>query len=409
MIRALVSLMKTVDSKPEIKERTVLVKLLYYDDVTPEDYEPPYAENEAINIWNKNPLKIEVGNVNSKHFVLALKVKEDLHPCDDNNTKSGWDEMRFDNDFDTDGDGDFSDTQVQLSRRRFGYVLCTKPKNFKFILDSGATHHICNDEAIMRNLREVKKEDRLSVYSSGGKELSAERMGYIDLKNFSLNPVGLIPSMQFNVVSVGQLAKQGLMICCGNGQFSVYDMREGRIVGEGYLDNKLNEYVFRTLKWLPQAENLVEIPKNDTQKVNDEQQAQNVWLIDTGCAQHLVSDVTLLTNVRNDKRPFETAKGTIWSSHRGKFKAGKLVLNDVLYCKSVQDNLMSGPLLDKAGYRITFCGKTCTLVHKDGLEQRGVAIQDVSNNLYSLEEEEQKDNSISAQGDAKEAKRRRLE
>lgn len=66
------------------------------------------------------------------------------------------------------------------------------------------------------------------------------------------------------------------MICCGNGQFSVYDMREGRIVGEGYLDNKLNEYVFRTLKWLPQAENLVEIPKNDTQKVNDEQQAQNV-------------------------------------------------------------------------------------------------------------------------------------
>jgi len=28
------------------------------------------AENEAINIWNKNPLKMEVGNVNSKHFVL---------------------------------------------------------------------------------------------------------------------------------------------------------------------------------------------------------------------------------------------------------------------------------------------------------------------------------------------------
>lgn len=68
------------------------------------------------------------------------------------------------------------------------------------MLDSGATHHICNDEAIMRNLREVKKEDRLSVYSSDDKELCAERMGCIDLKNFSLNPVGLIPSMKFNVV-----------------------------------------------------------------------------------------------------------------------------------------------------------------------------------------------------------------
>jgi hypothetical protein len=44
----------------------------------PEDYEPPFfkgcADNEAVNIWNKNPLKMEVGSVNSKHLVLALKV-----------------------------------------------------------------------------------------------------------------------------------------------------------------------------------------------------------------------------------------------------------------------------------------------------------------------------------------------
>lgn len=52
------------------------VNLLCY--LQPEDYEPPFfkccADNEAINIWNKNPLKMEVGNVNSKHLVLALKV-----------------------------------------------------------------------------------------------------------------------------------------------------------------------------------------------------------------------------------------------------------------------------------------------------------------------------------------------
>jgi hypothetical protein len=146
------------------------------------------------------------------------------------------------------------------------------------MLDSGATHHICNDEAIMRNLREVKKEDRLYVYSAGGKELSAERMGCIDLKNFSLNPVGLIPSMQFNVVSVGQLANQGLMICCGNGQFSVYDMTRARIVGEGYLDNIQNEYVFRTLKWSPEAEKLVEVSKNDTDERNDDLKVISLYL-----------------------------------------------------------------------------------------------------------------------------------
>uniref|UniRef100_A0A8R7UIL4 HORMA domain-containing protein n=3 Tax=Triticum urartu TaxID=4572 RepID=A0A8R7UIL4_TRIUA len=86
MIRTLVSLVRTLDQMPE--ERTILMKLLYYDDATPEDYEPPFfkgcVENEAVNIWNKNPLKMEVGNVNSKHLVLALKVKSVLDPCDAN-------------------------------------------------------------------------------------------------------------------------------------------------------------------------------------------------------------------------------------------------------------------------------------------------------------------------------------
>lgn len=46
--------------------------------VQPADYEPPFfrgcTEEEALNPWTKNPLKSEVGNVNSKHLVLALKV-----------------------------------------------------------------------------------------------------------------------------------------------------------------------------------------------------------------------------------------------------------------------------------------------------------------------------------------------
>lgn len=45
----------------------------------PAEYEPPFFRGcigeEAHNTWTKNPLKMEVGNVNSKHFVLALKVK----------------------------------------------------------------------------------------------------------------------------------------------------------------------------------------------------------------------------------------------------------------------------------------------------------------------------------------------
>ncbi|KAI3985323.1 hypothetical protein MKX01_033637 [Papaver californicum] len=85
MVRTLVQLMRTLDRMPE--ERTILMKLLYYEDVTPVDYEPPFfrgcSEQEANHPWLKNPLKLEIGNVNSKHFVLALKVKSILDPCQD--------------------------------------------------------------------------------------------------------------------------------------------------------------------------------------------------------------------------------------------------------------------------------------------------------------------------------------
>ncbi|KAI8028182.1 Lactoylglutathione lyase GLX1 [Camellia lanceoleosa] len=113
------------------EKRTILMKLFYYDDVTsndninlymsmqlelcnfqtakllewemltkikhhlnltefgPVDYEHPFfrscTEQEAHNPWTKNPLKMEVGYVNSKHFVLALKVKSVLDPCEDEN------------------------------------------------------------------------------------------------------------------------------------------------------------------------------------------------------------------------------------------------------------------------------------------------------------------------------------
>ncbi|KAI3845374.1 hypothetical protein MKW92_030603 [Papaver armeniacum] len=93
-VRTLVQLMRTLDHMPE--ERTILMKLLCYEDVTPIDYEPPFfrgcSEQEASHPWLKNPLKMEIRNVNSKHFVLALKVKSILDPCQDENNDMEDDE-----------------------------------------------------------------------------------------------------------------------------------------------------------------------------------------------------------------------------------------------------------------------------------------------------------------------------
>ncbi|XP_021733912.1 meiosis-specific protein ASY1-like [Chenopodium quinoa] len=100
MIRTLVQLMRTLDKMPE--ERTILMKLLYFDDVTPADYEPPFfrgcTDEDARNLWNRNPLRMEVGNVNSKHFILALKVKSVLDPCEDDNDDNNDESVSLGND-----------------------------------------------------------------------------------------------------------------------------------------------------------------------------------------------------------------------------------------------------------------------------------------------------------------------
>ncbi|KAG8049719.1 hypothetical protein GUJ93_ZPchr0009g736 [Zizania palustris] len=156
MIRTLVSLMRTLDQMPE--ERTILMKLLYYDDITPEDYEPPFfkccADNEAINIWNKNPLKMEVGNVNSKHLVLTLKVKSVLDPCDDTNVNSEDDNMSLDND--SDQDNDFSDTEVHPSEAE-RYIVAPNDGNCKGqsgTLSQDDTQDAAHDEERTAQVRE---------------------------------------------------------------------------------------------------------------------------------------------------------------------------------------------------------------------------------------------------------------
>ncbi|CAN4075595.1 unnamed protein product [Withania somnifera] len=115
MVRTLVQLMRTLDKMPE--ERTILMKLLYHDDVTPADYEPPFfrccTDKDSLNPWMKNPLKLEVGNVNSKHLVLALKVKSVLDPCEDENDDNQDDVMSLGADSsgrDSSSDSEFNDS-----------------------------------------------------------------------------------------------------------------------------------------------------------------------------------------------------------------------------------------------------------------------------------------------------------
>ncbi|KAI3850053.1 hypothetical protein MKW92_032274 [Papaver armeniacum] len=94
-----VRLLHVLSTHPESVPRSLgcmnktMVEIL---SLSPGDYEPPFfrgcSEQEANHPWLKNPLKMEIGNVNSKHFVLALKVKSILDPCQDENNDMEDDE-----------------------------------------------------------------------------------------------------------------------------------------------------------------------------------------------------------------------------------------------------------------------------------------------------------------------------
>ncbi|KAL9665626.1 hypothetical protein QQ045_021047 [Rhodiola kirilowii] len=142
MIRTLVQLVRTLDRMPE--ERTILMKLLYYDDVTPIDYEPPFfrgcTEEESHNSWTKNPLRMDVGNVNSKHFVFALKVKSVLDLCEDENDEIEDGDVSLGDDSCHEDEYTDTDTEVKSSVRidKFNSLMIyiTKPVSITGMLFS---------------------------------------------------------------------------------------------------------------------------------------------------------------------------------------------------------------------------------------------------------------------------------
>ncbi|KAK4841236.1 hypothetical protein QYF36_001206 [Acer negundo] len=198
MVRTLVQLMRTLDRMPE--ERTILMKLLYYDDVTPVDYEPPFfkscTEEEAHNTWTKSPLKMEVGNVNSKHFVLALKVKSVLDPCEDDNDDMQDDEVSLGADsVQRDGSSE-SDTEVNESQEN-QYIVAPidkqRPEEDNAMVDEDCTQDAEEDEQQLarvkdwinnRHLDAVELTDVLSNFPDISVALSEEIMDKLVKEGF---------------------------------------------------------------------------------------------------------------------------------------------------------------------------------------------------------------------------------
>ncbi|KAK9063523.1 hypothetical protein SSX86_017393 [Deinandra increscens subsp. villosa] len=201
MVRTLIQLMRTLDKMPE--ERTIVMKLLYYDDVTPADYEPPFfrgcTEEETHNAWTKNPLKMEVGNVNSKHFVLSLKVKSVLDPCEDDNVSLGGDSMQQDGDSEADSEASISDDEYIVAP-----IDKQKEKQDDTMVDEDDTEDPAEDEQQLNRVREWIKSHH------------QENVDFTDVLS-SFPDISLVLLEE----TMDKLVTEGILVKAGNESFTI--------------------------------------------------------------------------------------------------------------------------------------------------------------------------------------------
>ncbi|XVF85257.1 hypothetical protein PTKIN_Ptkin17bG0103400 [Pterospermum kingtungense] len=225
MVRTLVQLMRTLDRMPE--ERTILMKLLYYDDVTPLDYEPPFfrgcTEEEAHNPWTKNPLKMEVGNVNSKHFVLALKVKSVLDPCGDENDDIQDDEVSLAADSvqrDQSFDSDSEVNESQEDQFIVAPVDKQRPEEDNCTVDEDDTQDPMEDEQQLARVKEWISNRGLDIVEltdvlSNFPDISAS------LSTLIVIIIRLILLLCTNPEIMDKLVKEGVLSTTGKDSYTI--------------------------------------------------------------------------------------------------------------------------------------------------------------------------------------------
>ncbi|KAI5065156.1 hypothetical protein GOP47_0019851 [Adiantum capillus-veneris] len=151
MMRTLVTLMHTLDGVPE--ERTILVKLYYYDDLTPAEYEPPFFRSCTFDDkkqWLKPPLRIKAGEVNSEFITFSLKVKSTLDPCGDEIDQDSTCAAASSSVSEASTDSDNGDQDCESKDIQDDTEICTS----KLLTLADATEHLLEDDDVTQDLKQ---------------------------------------------------------------------------------------------------------------------------------------------------------------------------------------------------------------------------------------------------------------
>ncbi|GKD36837.1 hypothetical protein Tco_1257044 [Tanacetum coccineum] len=121
------------------------------------------------------------------------------------------------------------------------YAMSTSSKNgfasfSKWILDSGATHHMSYllSQFISMNLNSSK-----SILAANGDSMPLVGIGSVDTPSIALSNVYYIPSLTMNLASVSKICDSGCDVNFSVSNCSIYDQKTQEVVGTGHRQGDL--------------------------------------------------------------------------------------------------------------------------------------------------------------------------
>lgn len=115
-------------------------------------------------------------------------------------------------------------------------ACCSK----EFVLDSGATTHMCADSDLVRDTT----QNKCSIYMANGEQLSSERLGKVNLTScISLDKVLLVPSLSNNLMSVSQVTDKGYVVVFDKDLCKIYD--QCKVIGNQVLTANRNNGLYK--------------------------------------------------------------------------------------------------------------------------------------------------------------------
>nr|XP_029710223.1 uncharacterized protein LOC115256104 [Aedes albopictus] len=261
-----------------------------------------------------------------------------------------------------------------------------KPTNW--IVDSGASSHMCSDEAFFNQLKPITG---MSVALADGRvaDVAGKGTGNLFCKDDQ--------ELDANLISVGQLTDKGALVTFDaskcviqhNGSVAGVAAKGGglyhlnmvqsmmvraRVSSIGFLIRAMKKEAERgrTSSQEPKkgianaaGSGVTFVLESDGAKHDGKSSSQFHWILDSGASEHMVHTADCLQDVVKQKQPVPivVASGkVVYGRYSGSIKITSLVggrridyvVNDVLYVPELQYNLFSIRCVGKLGMRVTF-------------------------------------------------------